>query len=418
MKKIKLSMTMQILIAMVLGILLGLVFGERIVGIKVIGDIFLRLIQMSVVLLIAGSVVEALGNLDSKELGKLGFKIFFWFMTSTAIAACLGVVLGEIFKPGNGITLVAGQEIVVPPAQSLYEMIVDFVPTNIIKAMSDGNMIQVIIFMSLFGVALSQIKVDKAVNSLLDMVSAFNKVILRLVSLVMNLAPIGICCLIAYTTGTAGVKVLLPLIKFLGVLGLGSIIHLAICILVAAAYCKVNPLRICSNIANMSIIAFTTTSSAISLPTKMGDSESKLGVSKRISRLVNPLGMTLNSNGLAIFLTLACITVAQAFGVEMSIGSILRVAVLSTLSCLGTVVVPGGGLVALTIVIPAVGLPIEGIALLSGIDWFSGMFRTLLNVDIDALASMLIAKDSKELDYDIFYGRKKESDSIKVEITG
>lgn len=407
MKKIKLSMTIQILIAMVLGILLGIVLGEKISGIKLIGDIFLRLIQMSVVLLIAGTVVEALGNLDSRELGKIGIKMFFWFITSTAVAACLGVVLGEIFKPGSGITLVAGNEVVVPATQGLYDMIVNFVPTNIIQAMSEGNMIQVIIFMSLFGIGLSQMKVEKEVSTLLDMVTAFNKVILRLVSIVMKLAPVGICCLIAYTTGTSGIKVLLPLIKFLGVFGLGSIIHLAICIFITAAYCKVNPLRICKNIANMSIIAFTTTSSAISLPVKMEDSESKLGVSKRISRLVNPLGMTLNSNGLAIFLTLACITVAQAFGIEMTMGNIINVAILSTLSCLGTVVVPGGGLVALTIVIPALGLPVEGIALLSGIDWFSGMFRTLLNVDIDALVSMLIAKDTGELDYDIFYGVEK-----------
>lgn len=406
MKKIKLSMTIQILIAMVLGIFLGIIFGDKISGIKLIGDIFLRLIQMSVVLLIAGTVVEALGNLDSKELGKIGVKMFFCFIISTAAAAGLGVILGEIFKPGCGITLVAGEEVVVPAAQSLYDMIVDFVPTNIIKAMSEGNMIQVIIFMSLFGIGLSQIKGDKGVSSLLDMVTAFNKVILKLVSIVMKLAPIGICCLIAYSTGTSGIKVLLPLAKFLGVLGLGAIIHLIICILVAAVYCRVSPLRICKNISNMSIIAFTTTSSAISLPAKMGDSESKLGVSKRISRLVNPLGMTLNSNGLAIFLTLACITVAQAFGIELTLENIIRVAMLSTLSCLGTVVVPGGGLVALTIVIPALGLPIEGIALLSGIDWFSGMFRTLLNVDIDALVSMIIAKDTGELDYDIFYGRE------------
>lgn len=406
MKKIKLSMTIQILIAMVLGILLGVIFGDKISGIKLIGDIFLRLIQMSVVLLIAGTVVEAIGSLDSKDLGKIGIRMFFWFILSTAAAAGFGVVLGGIFKPGSGINLVSGGEVVLPAAQSLYDMLIGFVPTNIIQAMSDGNMIQIIIFMSLFGIAVSQIKADKGVNSLLDMITAFNKVLLRLVSMVMKLAPLGICCLIAYTTGTSGIKVLLPLAKFIGVLGLGAIAHLIICVFFTAVYCRVSPIRLFKNIFNMSIIAFTTTSSAISLPTKMEDSENKLGVSKRISRLVNPLGMTLNSNGLAIFLTLACITVAQAFGAELTFENMIRVAVLSTLSCLGTVVVPGGGLVALTIVIPALGLPIEGIALLSGIDWFSGMFRTLLNVDIDALVSMIIAKDNNELDYDIFYGKK------------
>lgn len=404
MKKIKLSMTTQILIAMVLGGALGLIFGQQISGIKLVGDIFLRLIQMSVVLLISGTVIEAVGNLETKELGKIGLKIFFWFMITTAIAAAFGVLLGEIFKPGNGVELTAAGAIVQGTNQGLYDIILNFVPTNIINAMAEGNMIQVIVFMLLFGVALSIVKGENKTSKLLDIIAEFNKVILRLVHMVMNLAPIGIFCLVAYTTSTSGAKVILPLIKFLGVLGLGASIHLMICIFGTAMYCKVSPLKICKKISNMTMVAFTTTSSAISLPIKMEDSENKLGVSKRISGLVNPLGMTLNSNGLAIFLTLACMTVSQAYGMELGMSVIIRVAVLSTLSCLGTVVVPGGGLVALTMVIPALGLPIEGVALLSGIDWFSGMFRTVLNVDVDALVSMMIAKDVDELDYAIFNG--------------
>lgn len=408
MKMKKLSMTVQILIAMILGGILGLVLGDRISGVKIIGDIFLRLIQMSVVLLIAGTVVEALGNLDSSELGKIGIKIFFWFSISTIFAAFLGILLGELFKPGKGVQLIAGYEMVKPATQGIYDIIVNFVPTNIMQALAEGNMIQVIVFMFLFGLCISKLRTENTVVKLMEIIVEFNKVILKLVSMIMKLAPIGIFSLIAYTTGTAGVKVLLPLIKFLCVLGLGTIIHLSICIIVTSFYCKVSPMRVFKNILNMTIIAFTTTSSAISLPVKMTDSENKLGVSKRISGLVNPLGMTLNSNGLAIFLTLACITVAQAFGIELSTGEIVKVAILSTLSCLGTVVVPGGGLVALAMVMPALGLPIEGVALLSGIDWFSGMFRTVLNVDIDALVSMIIAKDVKELDYDIFYGRNNK----------
>ncbi len=143
----------------------------------------------------------------------------------------------------------------------------------------------------------------------------------------------------------------------------------------------------------------------------MEDSEIKLGVSKRISRLVNPLGMALNSNGLSLYLSLACITLAQFFGMEMSMIELVRIVVLSTLACLGTVVVPGGGLVALATVLPAMGLPPESIALLAGIDWFSGMFRTVLNVDSDALVAMIIAVDEKELDYDIFNGKKVISSS-------
>lgn len=178
-------------------------------------------------------------------------------------------------------------------------------------------------------------------------------------------------------------------------------IHLIITILFLSIYCKANPFIIAKKLTNMSVMAFNTTSSAVTLPVKMKDCEEKIGVSSRISNLVNPLAMTLNSNGLAMFLTIACITVAQIYNIELDLATIIRVVTLSTLACLGTVVVPGGGLVALTIVIPSIGLPLEGVILLSGIDWLSGMFRTVLNVDVDALVAMLIAKDAKELNYDI-----------------
>lgn len=152
----------------------------------------------------------------------------------------------------------------------------------------------------------------------------------------------------------------------------------------------------------MGIVAFTTTSSAIALPIKMEDSENKLGVSKNISNLVNPLGMSLNSDGLALFLSIACITIAQFFGIDMTINQQFIIITMAILATLGTVVVPGGGLVALAIVLPTIGLPIEGVALLSGIDWFSGMFRTVLNVIDDALVSLTIAVNENEFDRNIF----------------
>ncbi|WP_212380431.1 dicarboxylate/amino acid:cation symporter [Alkaliphilus sp. B6464] len=401
MKIKKLSMIKQILISMVIGIIAGILLGENARSLKIIGDIFLRLIQMSVVILIMGAVIEAVGNLDTKDLGRLGIKMIFWFMFFTTIAATIGIGLGLLLKPGAGVLFEASGPVVEQPTQELSQIIVDFFPTNIINSMASGNMIQVIVFAVLFGTTLSTLREKNMTNMILDWVKDLNVVIINMISKIMVIAPIGIGALLAYTTGTMGIGVILPLMKFLIVFGIGTIIHLFISVIFTAIYCKTSPIRIARKLTNMTVMAFTTTSSAVTLPIKMKDSETKLGVSSRISNLVNPLAMTLNSNGLSMFLTLACITVAQIYKIEIDIPSIIKIVTLSTLACLGTVVVPGGGLVALAIVMPSIGLPLEGIVLISGIDWFSGMFRTVLNVDTDALISMLMAKDTKELNYDI-----------------
>lgn len=395
----KIPMTLQIFAAMVLGVAAGLILGERISAIKLLGDIFLRLIQMTVVIMIMGSIVESVASLDAGELGKLGIKMLFWFTLTTLLGAFIGYVLGAVFLPGQGLTLTSTSLGIQAAGQSISQIILDFIPTNIIQAMANGNMIQVIVFSCMFGIALGAIRQKKESDTLLVWIKEFNGVLLGVIGQAMKFAPIGIAALLAYTTGSIGAKVILPLLKFLMVMGGGTLTYLAILIVFAAFYSKVSPFKVARKLINMSVMALTTTSSAVTLPTQMSDCETKLGISKRVSRLVNPLAMTLNSAGLSLYLSLACITISQVYNIHFGIEEIVRVIVLSALTCLGTVSVPGGGLVALAMVVPGLGLPIEGIALISGIDWFSGMFRTLLNVDGDALIALMIAKREKELDY-------------------
>ncbi|WP_312442105.1 dicarboxylate/amino acid:cation symporter [Lacrimispora sp.] len=406
MKKMKLSMTVQIMIGMAAGLLLGICFGDKVKDIKLLGDIFLRLIQMSVVVMIMGAVTESVAKLDPKELGRFGVKMLFWFLLTTVLAAAAGAAMGQFFLPGKGLSLPVSDQIVQTSDKGLYNIILDFLPSNIVQSMANSNMIQVIIFSVLFGASLGSNRINKERSQLMGVIKEFNEVILGIVHKVMNLAPLGIGALLAYTAGTTGIKVIMPLIKFLLIFGCGSLLYLGVMIAFVSFYCKTNPFHVGIKLCNMTIVAFTTTSSAVTLPTKMEDSEKKLGVSKKVSGIVNPLGMTLNSNGLSMFLALACITVSRIYGIPLPMPQLVRVIVLSTLACLGTVAVPGGGLVALATVIPALGLPLESIAFLSSIDWFSGMFRTILNVDIDALVAMLIAKDEKELDYGILNGNQ------------
>lgn len=395
--------TLQIFLAMMLGIVAGLVLPELMVELKFIGDIFLRLIQMGIILLVMGSVIEAIGSLQRKEIGNLGIKALFGFALTTISAAVIGIIIANIMQPGAGI--VYNEELttsIKATDKTIAQIITDFFPSNIISSIGSGSTIQVIVFAILAGLASSIISESNPNNTFLNNIKSLNEILLQVIKLVMKIAPLGIFCLLGWVIGYYGIQVILPLFKFLLAFAIGMTLILAVFIFITATVVKVSPLKLSKKLLRMGVMAFTTTSSAITLPTKMADAEERIGVSKRVSRLINPLGMSLNSDGLAIYLALSCLTIAQFFNIEMSIQQQFIVVIMSTLATLGTVTVPGGGLVALAIVLPTVGLPIEGVALLAGIDWFSGMFRTVLNVIDDVLVALLVAHSENEFDREIF----------------
>ncbi len=402
-KKTRINSTLAIFLAMILGMLAGTFFGDFMIATKFVGDIFLRLIQMTVVVLVMGSVIEAVGSLKAKELGRFGFKAFVGFAVTTLTASTVGILLSNIIKPGVGVSYAGDLTNTTEAAgQTITEIITGFFPSNIVNAIAEGNTIQVIVFALFMGVALSMIGERDGDTTVLTLVKAINQALLTIIKIVMKLAPLGIFSLLGWAIGTYGFEVILPLFKFLGTMALGSVLILCVLIVLVSMYAKVSPLKLAKKFVRMGVVAFTTTSSAVTLPTKMEDAENVIGISKSVSRLVNPLGMSLNSDGLALYLAIACITIAQFFGVEMSVGQQFTVVIMATLATLGTVVVPGGGLVALAIVLPTVGLPIEGVALLAGIDWFSGMFRTTLNVIDDVLVALVVAVSENEFDRDLF----------------
>lgn len=405
MKKGKgLSLTNQILIGTVLGLLIGALVGPKIAPIKVIGDVFLRLVLMSVPVVILGAVAEAVGKISPKELGKLGFKMFSWFFISTVIAAVIGVGAAFIFKPGIGIKAMELTTNITGHNQSVTDIITNFFPNNIISSLANGNMMQVIIFALFLGVA-TGIYVDKTGDdSLLKFIGTLNKTILIIITMAMKLAPIGVASLLASVAGTMGFSIIVPLLKYLGTILIATTIVMILLILVTAAVVKVNPIKLAGKLVPMSLMASSTTSSAMSLPIKMKDSEEKLGVSPRISNLVNPLGMVLNSAGQALFLSIASIMMVQFFNLDMSMGKIFQIVILSTLACMGTLAVPGGALVIFAGLMPSLGLPPEGIALIAGVDWFRGAITTIPNVAGDALIALIIADSEGEFNKNIFDG--------------
>ncbi len=306
--------------------------------------------------------------------------------------------MGLILEPGhisNLEGLTAGVEIDTSSIGNLSDTILRFFSKNIIQSMAQGDIAQVIIFSVLFGLAMSYVRVESNNNHILEHVKVFNAIILKLVMLVMKMAPLGIFSLIAATIGKLGVGVIMPLMRYLGAYGLATAIYLTAFTVLVAIYCRVSVFHIIKGMFEMSIVALATTSSAITLPTEMKDAKEKLGISEQVSQFVLPLGMTLNSNGAAMHMAITVVTIAQIYGASYTTGQYLFIAALSTLVSLSNAVVPGAGLVSMAIIIPQMGLPIEAIAIFAGVEWFVGMLRTILNVDSDVYTALIVAKKRK-----------------------
>lgn len=402
-KRISLGLTTQILIATVGGIVFGSLVGPWAGNLKFIGDIFLRLIQMSVILLVMTAVSAAVGNVDGHGLGKMGFHTFKWIILFTLSSAFLGLVLGKIIQPGAGVVITQTSALAEPVQMgSIKDTLLGFVSTNIIGSMARGEMVPCIVFAIFFGLAMGTYTRASSNKNLIELVLAVNTTVTNIIKMVMTVAPIGIFCLLANVSGAIGFRVIFPMFKFLGALFIGNIIQFLVYGPLTAALCKVNPVKMPKKFVKMSIMALTTTSSAICLPTKMEDSVTKFGVSRRVADFTGPITMSMNSSGAVQCYVLAILFMSQSTGVDLAPYQLGMAILLSCLMCMGTIVVPGGMVITYTFLASSLGLPLESIAILIGIDWFSGMFRTIMNVDIDVMVAMLVSSKLGELDRDVY----------------
>lgn len=401
------SLTLQILIATIGGIVFGSVAGKWAINLAFIGNIFIRLIQMSVVLLVMTAVAAAIGDINGKGAGKMGIHTFKWIIFFTLISAGLGMLLGTIVKPGVGIRISDTAKIAENvEAVTIQETITGFVPTNIFEAMGSGAMVQCILFSVLFGIAAGMYTRSSNNRVVLDLITGVNHVVMNMIKIVMKIAPIGIFFLLANAAGGTGFKVIVPMIKFLGCLVVGDLIQFLLYGPLTGVLCGVNPLKMPKKFIKMSMVALTTTSSAICLPTKMEDAVTKFGVSRKVADFTGPITMSMNSCGAVQCYVLAIMFMSQSTGVTLSAYQMVMAIVLSCLMCMGTIVVPGGMVITYTFLASSLGLPLESIAILLGIDWFSGMFRTLMNVDVDVMIGMLVSKKLNEFDMDVYNDRK------------
>ena len=400
----RLVLWQKIIIGLVAGMIVGTIVGEEIatVWLKPIGTLFLNLIKMLIVPLIFSSLVVGLCSMDDiKKMGRIGAKTFGIYLCTTAVAITIGLVMGTILQPGVGVDL--GMAAVVEPkaAPSFVDTLINIVPRNPAAAFTAANVLQIIFFAIMLGIAINMAgEKGKPVAKFFD---SFAEVMYRLTDIVISFAPFGVFGLMAWVSGKFGLEVLLPLGKIIGGVYVGALIH-AIVVLGGSImiFAKLSPVRFFKGITSAQAVAFTTTSSSGTLPVTLECVQKNLGVSKPISSFVLPLGATINMDGTALYQGVAALFVAQAFAIDLSTADYITIILTSTLASIGSAGVPGAGLIMLTLVLTSVGLPLEGIAIIAGIDRILDMARTTVNVTGDAMVSVLMAKSEGELDESVY----------------
>lgn len=397
----------KIFIALALGLILGITLNqtgnsEYAAALKPIGDLFLNGIKMLIVPLIFISIVSGVTSLrDMGTMGRLSLKTFSLYLGTTAVAIVIGLSLGAIFQPGVGIDLGGAKEVTAATSPSLVDTLVALVPSNPVAAFAQGNVLQIIVFAILFGLAITLSgDVGKPVKEFTD---ALAEVFYKFTGIIISFAPYGVFALITWVAGTYGLELLAPLAKVIGVVYLGCIVHgLLVYMGLIRFVARLNPIRYVQGTIEPAIVAFSSTSSAGTLPITMMSAERNLGVSRGVSSFVLPLGTTINMDGTALYQGVCVLFIAQAYGIDLTLAQYGVIVLTATLASIGTAGVPGAGLIMLSLVLTSVGLPLEGVAIIAGIDRILDMARTSLNVVGDCAISVLVAKSEGQLDEEIY----------------
>lgn len=398
------SLSMRIVVGSIIGILIGFAFGESTANIQFLGDIFLRSVKMCVPLLIFCSIVEASASLPLQELKSVGFKTLGVFFVSTSLSAVLSVIVAKFFPPVLNITVPGkGAYEGAAGSESIQETLVNFIPDNAVAALANGTIVQIIIFAALFGISVNILKENNpAVNSVYEFTLGLRKVIMQIVTIVMIYAPIGISAMIAGVIGTSGVSALASLGQILLLVSVVDILFFAAYTLYMSVRYKLNIVQLLKNSSSIILMAFTTTSSAVTLPVALNEVPNKMGVKERISDFVLPLGNALNTNGAPISNILSAVACASIFDIEFTTSKLILLGVFAIVASFGNPGVPGGGIVSMAIVFQMIGIPVEGVAVFAGLDYFYSLTRAPLNVIGNVYSSIIVSNKLDEFDKNVF----------------
>ncbi|MFL2753951.1 MAG: dicarboxylate/amino acid:cation symporter [Gammaproteobacteria bacterium] len=410
------SFTSKILLAMLLGISLGgllnsfesFAFADFFFNFLVfglfdgIGQIFINSLKLLVVPLVFVSLVCGVGQVNSgSQLGAISLKAISLYIMTTAFAIFSALLIASFFNPGSGINIEGANSFVAPEAPSLKDTFVNIFPSNPINSMAEGNMLQIIVFALLFGFGL--LKVGESGKKIRVFFDDLYKIILEIVKVIIWISPLGVFCLLFNIFASLGISIILDLINYFLVLSSILIFHaLFTYSFLLSSLGKLNPYIFFTKMRETMLFAFSTSSSSATMPITLKTVEEKLGVGKSISSFCIPLGTTINMDGTAIMQGVATVFIAQAYAIDLTLVEYLMVILTATLASIGTAGVPGVGLIMLAMVLQQVGLPVEGIALIIGVDRLLDMLRTAINVSGDAMVACVVAKSEGQLDEIIF----------------
>ena len=422
----KINLTTRIFVALIIGAIFGIIlhyivptsdFKDKVLieGVfYIIGNGFLRLMQMLVVPLVFCSLVcgaSAIG--DTKTLGKVGIKTIGFYLVTTALAITVALSVAKVVNPGIelDISSIEQAETTIAESTSLADTLLNIIPKNPIQGLAEGNMLQIILFAIIVGIILA--KLGSKVDVVSKFFSQFNDIMMEMTMIVMKVAPIGVFCLIARTFANIGFDAFIPMLKYMFsvffALGLQCFV---VYMVLLKGFTGLNPVKFIKKFAPVMGFAFSTATSNDTIPMSIDTLSKKIGVNKKISSFTIPLGATINMDGTAIMQGVAVIFVAQAFNIGLDFVDYLTVIATATLASIGTAGVPGVGLITLSMVFNSVGLPVEGIALIMGIDRILDMTRTAVNITGDAVCTTIIACQSGDCDKEIFYNDEENEEIV------
>lgn len=422
----KISLSNWILIGMILGLATGIIlnffvpdsFFKNIILIDNIfylgGSLFIKLMRMLVVPLVFCSIVVGAASIsDIRKIGTIGGRTIGIYLITTALAVTIALLIGILVKPGAGLNMVAvAQSSNVTLNQTMTDTILNMVPDNPINSLASGDMIPVIIFALLIGIILAKLKEET------ELVGKFfaqgNRIMMEMTSIVMKFAPIGVFCLMARTFAGLGFEGLLPLGKYIMCVLIGLAIQAFIVYpSMLVVFTRLNPIRFFRKFISVMFFAFSSSTSNTTIPLNL-DKLSEMGVSLEVSSFTIPLGATINMDGTAIMQGVAVMFAAQAYGMDLGLSALITVIFTAVMASIGTAGVPSVGLITLTMVFNSVGLPVQAIGIIFGIDHILDMFRTAVNVTGDAICTLIVSFKNKSLDVDVFNGKKEMHSEDKV----
>ncbi|MDF2233306.1 dicarboxylate/amino acid:cation symporter [Albimonas sp. CAU 1670] len=410
----KMSLTVQVMLGMGLGIVVGLIFnaiGSQFIAdyvtgglFAMLGKMFVNALKMLVVPLVVFSLICGVAGIgDVKALGRVGGKSFGLYLATTAIAIAVAIALALIVGPGVGFDM-AGVDtsgVTAKTAPTVWDVFAGVVPTNPIAAFANGEMLQIIFYVIVVGIA--ALMLGEKSSGFVAACEYMNELMMKVVQIVMAFAPIGVFCLIAKTFAEQGIDLFLPVLAYVLTLTAALFIHLfGTLMIILKALSGLNPLMFMRKMRPAQLFAFSTASSNATIPVTYRCVTERIGADQSVASFTVPFGATINMDGTAIMQGVATVFLANVYGIDLGVGGYLTVIAMAVLASIGTAGVPGVGLVMLTMVLGQVGLPIEGIAIILGVDRLMDMIRTAVNITGDAVVSTIVAKGEGKLDMAVF----------------